>query len=69
MKYICKGCSLNIVFFFSIFYDLSLRQHWAAVSCTKKWSANKNDCTLRSLEQTSCSPTSKKMVEKGYIEN
>ena len=24
-----------------------LRQHWAAIGCTKKLSANKSDCTLK----------------------
>ena len=41
------ACSEKIVFF-SILRPL-LRQHWAAIGYTKKWPANRSDCTLSLL--------------------
>ena len=54
----CTGCSLIIVFFprmFKIFRPLACSPNWAAFGCTKNRSANKSDCTLRSLAQMSYS--------------
>ena len=42
---------------FSKFSDLSLASTALLLVCTKKWLANRSDCTLRSLSRISCSPS------------
>ena len=49
-----------------------LRQHWAAIGCTRKWSANRSEFTLRSLARMSymqgvgCSELGKNTIFNEY---